>query len=149
VYRSILVPLDGSKRAEAIIPHVENLARRYGAEVVFLQVQESPLLLERDEVVDWRHYQEESEHRRKQAESYLAAWRGEFQEKGIQARSLVFQGAVVRAILQAAEVVKADLIAMASHGRSGISRMFYGSVAAGVLHALDRPILLVRSRDND
>jgi nucleotide-binding universal stress UspA family protein len=42
---------------------------------------------------------------------------------------------------------EADLIAMASHGRSGLSRVFYGSVAAGVLHRVDRPLLLIRSMD--
>ena len=40
----------------------------------------------------------------------------------------------------------ADLIAMASHGRTGMSQVFYGSVAAGVLHRVDRPLLLVRAR---
>ena len=40
MYNSILVPLDGSKRAEAILPHVENLAGRYGATVIFLRVVE-------------------------------------------------------------------------------------------------------------
>ena len=41
----------------------------------------------------------------------------------------------------------ADLIAMASHGRTGLGRVFYGSVAAGVLHRADRPLLLIRAQD--
>jgi nucleotide-binding universal stress UspA family protein len=51
----------------------------------------------------------------------------------------------VGAIIEAAESEGADLIAMASHGRSGLSQCFYGSVAAGVLHRVDRPLLVVRS----
>ena len=56
---------------------------------------------------------------------------------------------VVKAIIDAAERENADLVAMASHGRSGLSRAFYGSVAAGVLQRIDRPLLLIRSRNND
>ncbi|MCB0137738.1 MAG: universal stress protein, partial [Caldilineaceae bacterium] len=56
-------------------------------------------------------------------------------------------GPVVTAILDVAEREKADLIAMASHGRTGLSRVFYGSVAAGILHKADRPLLLIRASD--
>jgi nucleotide-binding universal stress UspA family protein len=58
----------------------------------------------------------------------------------------VESGTVVSHILQTAEETDADLIAMASHGRGGISRVFYGSVAAGILQRVDRPLLLIRSR---
>jgi len=54
----------------------------------------------------------------------------------------------VEAIIQEAEREHADIVAMASHGRTGLPRVFYGSVAGGVLHRIDRPLLLVRSRDN-
>ena len=47
--------------------------------------------------------------------------------------------------VDAAERERVDLIAMASHGRTGLSRAVYGSVAAGVLHQVDRPMLLVRA----
>jgi nucleotide-binding universal stress UspA family protein len=93
--------------------------------------------------------QQELERRTKQAESYLAALRGEFREKGVEARRLVGHGPVVQAIIDAAEREGADLIALASHGRTGLSRVFYGSVAAGVLHRVDRPLLLIRSRDEE
>jgi nucleotide-binding universal stress UspA family protein len=85
----------------------------------------------------------------KQAESYLAALQGEFLEKGIETRTRVVSGPVVDAIIRAAEHESADLIAMASHGRTGLSQVFYGSVAAGVLHRVDRPLLLIRSRDDE
>jgi nucleotide-binding universal stress UspA family protein len=79
---------------------------------------------------------------------YLKARRGEFREKGIEARTLVELGPVVETIIDVAAREEADLIAMVSHGRSGLSRVFYGSVAAGVLQRVDRPLLLVRSEGN-
>ena len=66
-------------------------------------------------------------------------------KKGIESRMLTAQGPVVEAIINAAQRESADFIAIASHGRGGISRVFYGSVATGVLHRVDRPLLLVRS----
>ena len=53
----------------------------------------------------------------------------------------------MEAITETAEREGADLIAMASHGRSGLSQVFYGSVAAGVLRRIDRPLLLICSRN--
>jgi len=59
----------------------------------------------------------------------------------------VVHGPVVEAIINAAQSEGADLIALASHGRSGLSWVFYGSVAAGVFHRINRPLLLIRSLD--
>ena len=146
MYKRILVPLDGSKRAEAILRHVEELAQRYDATVVFLRVVEPVLVRAALEGAYPVLEQRELERRREEAESYLAARQGEFREKGIEARARVVHGPVVEAILDAAERERADLIALASHGRSGLSWVFYGSVAAGVLHRVDRPLLVVRSR---
>jgi hypothetical protein len=53
---------------------------------------------------------------------------------------------LAEAILDTADREGADLIALASHGRTGLSRVLYGSVAAGVLHRADRPLLLIRSQ---
>jgi len=145
MYNSILVPLDGSKRAEAILPHVENLAQRYNAKVTFLQVVEPTPVVVGPEAAYMTLHQHELTERTKQAELYLAARQGEFREKGIETQTRVVYGPVVGAIIDAAEDEDVDLIALASHGRSGLSRVFYGSVAAGVLHRVDRPLLLVRS----
>lgn len=147
MYREILVPLDGSKRAEKILPHVEELARVYHAEVVFLQVIGCPPV---DSGIvgapfDEEQCRKESQRRREDIESYLESWQSRFREKSIEARTCLGAGPVVEAILDAAEREGADLIALASHGRSGLSRVFYGSVAAGVLHRADRPLLLIRS----
>ena len=148
MYSTILVPLDGSERAEKILPHVEELARLYHAEVVFLQVLECPPIVSGFVVspFDEEQCRKESQHRKEDADSYLAGWQGKFHEKGITTRKLLGHGPIVEAILDAAENEGADLIALASHGRTGMSRVFYGSVAVGVLHRADRPLLLVRSQ---
>jgi nucleotide-binding universal stress UspA family protein len=92
-------------------------------------------------------HQQEVVQRAKRAQSYLAGIQGEFREKGIEVRVCVGYAPVVGAIIETAQREGADLIAMASHGRSGLSQVFYGSVAAGVLHRVDRPLLLIRSQD--
>jgi nucleotide-binding universal stress UspA family protein len=149
MYKTILVPLDGSKRAQAILPHVVDLAQCYQAKVILLQVVEpSPLIFEPNAVYPLFD-QEELELRTKEAETYLAARQGEFREKGIDTRIHVAHGPIVAEIIDAAEREGADLIAMASHGRTGLARVFYGSVAAGVLHQVDRPLLLVRSSSDE
>ena len=97
--------------------------------------------------VDIQLQHRQLEERIEEVESYLAALQGEFREKGIKGRTSVGEGPIVEAIISVAEREGADLIALASHGRTGLSQVFYGSVAAGVLHRVDRPLLLVRSQD--
>ena len=146
MYKSILTPLDGSKRAETILTHVEELARRFDAKVVFLQVIEPNVFIVGSETAFYGQYKEEVEQRKERAEAYLAGIKGEFREKGIESRVRVVNGPIIEAIIAAAESENADIIAIASHGRSGLSRVFYGSVAAGILNRADRPLLLIRSR---
>ena len=149
MYQSILVPLDGSKRAEAILPHVEELAHRYEAKVVFMAVIEPETVIVTAEPVYTKIDDELMQQRLSQVRIYLDGVHGEFREKGIEAKIHISQGPVVESIINAAEQEDVDLIAMASHGRTGLPRVFYGSVAAGVLHRVDRPLLLIRSFDRD
>jgi nucleotide-binding universal stress UspA family protein len=124
---------------------MEQLAGRCEAKVVFFQVVEPiPLAVGAGDAYGVLQ-QHQLEEKTKEAEAYLASLRGEFREKGIEARTHVAHGPVVEGIINAAEREGADLIAIASHGRTGLSRVFYGSVAAGVLHRIDRPLLIVRS----
>lgn len=147
MYKTILAPLDGSMRAEAILPHVEELAHRYNSQVILLRVVElaPPIGVAERAYAVLR--QQELDQQAREAESYLASRQGQFREKGIETRTRVAFGPVVGAIARVAEQEQADLIAIASHGRSGLSQVFYGSVAAGLLQRIDRPLLLVRSRD--
>lgn len=146
MYKTILVPLDGSKRAEAILPHVENLAIRYQAKVALLVVEEPALLLEYDEIIQAEQYIRERERRRADTQAYLDALARGFREKDIAAETHIGSGATVKSIIETANRITADLVAMTSHGSSGLARAFYGSVMAGVLQNIDRPLLLVRSR---
>ena len=91
-------------------------------------------------------HQRQLERLAQRAQDYLGGLEDEFREKGLRARKCIVHGPVVEAILTTADREKADLIAIASHGRTGLAQVFYGSVAAGVLHRIDRPLLLIRSR---
>lgn len=147
MYHTILVPLDGSERAEAILPHVHNLAKRYNATVILLQVIE-PVPYTMGLEMAYVSLDQDLIALTKRAECYLANLQKQFEDQGIQARISVVSGPVVEAIIKAAERESADLIAFASHGRTGLSQVFYGSVAAGLLHRVDRPLLLIRSRND-
>jgi len=82
MYKTILAPLDGSKRAEAILPHLEQLAWRYKAKVIFLQAIERTLLFVRPETADLE--QKEYDEQVKQAKVYLDGLKGVFREKGFE-----------------------------------------------------------------
>jgi len=147
MYKEILVPLDGSKRAETILTHVEELAQHFEAEVIFLEVVKPEVVYTSiySGVLDIELQQKLIDEKVKGAKAYLSGLEGEFREKGISARSLIEIGSVVQTIIEVAERESTDLIALASHGRTGLSHVFYGSVAAGVLHRVGRPLLLVRA----
>ncbi len=145
MYKTILVPVDGSARAEAILSHVENLAKQNKAKVVLLKVEEDAILLERDEVIDVEKYQKAFEARIERSNVYLNSLKTKFHDKGITTVTRIAHGPVVKAILNVADEIDADLIAIATHGFGGLARVSYGSVAAGVLQAADIPVLLIRS----
>jgi nucleotide-binding universal stress UspA family protein len=144
VNSTILVPLDGSKRAEAILRHVQDLARCNSAAVVLLHVvAPGPYWFSHGK--DYLVPREEFERRTEQAECYLTTLKERCREKGIEARTRVLYCPVVDGIMNATKLEGADLIAMSTHGRTGLSRVLHGSVAAGVLRRADRPLLLIRS----
>jgi nucleotide-binding universal stress UspA family protein len=146
MYKKILVPLDGSKRAEAILPHVKNLALCFKAKIIFFIVIEPRYFIEHKEAIWIKEHDEKRDHQIKETKSYLNSLQKQFREKGIKVQTLIGYGPVVKAILDVAKDKSADLLAMASHGRSGLPGTFYGSISAGVLQRIDRPMLLIRSR---
>ena len=144
MYSKILIPLDGSHRSEKVLPHVEELAERYGAKVIFLMVVRYPQVTAYNGIkIDT--YFKNCEEVTESARSQLNLLAGEFREKGIDAEVRVTAGPIVSEIVDMTVSENLDLITMSSHGRSGLNRVFYGSVAAGVLHQADRPILMIRS----
>ncbi len=83
----------------------------------------------------------------REAEKYLNALKRKYSKMGIESRMRITMGPVVKEILNFAEEEKSDLIALSSHGRTGLSRLFYGSVAAGILQRVDRPLLVIRTQE--
>jgi nucleotide-binding universal stress UspA family protein len=144
MFTKILVPLDGSERAEAILPYVEYLASRDdNSQVVLLQVIEPSAAIVASGAP--RVDQETIDRMYGEARNYLERIQARLEEKGIRGRIHVAFGPVVNTIVDFAAQEKVDLIALASHGRSGVPALFYGSVAAGAVHRADRPLLIVRS----
>jgi nucleotide-binding universal stress UspA family protein len=144
MYAKILVPLDGSLRAEKILPHVEAIARLHGSRIILLQVVEPIVIVSSADI--FVPAADSLSAKLEQAQTYLNALKTRLQEKRIDVESRVISNTIVDAICETAESEQADLIAMASHGRTGAAWVFYGSVAAGVLHRVDRPLLIIRSR---
>jgi nucleotide-binding universal stress UspA family protein len=146
MYANILVPLDGSPRAEKILSHVEEMALSLGSKIILLQVVEPIVTVSSADV--FVPANDSLTTKLEQAQVYLNDLIRKLQEKRIDAESRVIGSTIVDAICETAELEKVDLIAMASHGRTGAARVFYGSVAAGVLHRVDRPLLIIRSRED-
>jgi len=148
MYEKILVPLDGSKRAERILPHVEKLAHDNNAIVYFLTVVNTPRIFGYDDL-QFAHFEKEFAAFMADSEKYVKGLQGEFKAKGIEARHRVVMGPVVKEILDTAERENVDLVAICSHGRGGLSRLFYGSIASGILNRVDRPLLVIRARKDN
>ena len=149
MYNTILVPLDGSERAEVILNHVIELAKKFAAKVILLEAVEQQLVYTGDlEISAVVKKDEEISKQTGIAESYLKGLQNKLEQQNIRASARIIQGPPVEAIIAMANQENADLIAMSSHGRSGLARVFYGSVAAGILQRIDRPLLIVRSFDH-
>jgi len=149
MYGTILVPLDGSQRAEIILTHVIELAKKFTAKVILLETVEQKLAYTGDLEISASSAKvdEELAKQIKNAESYIKGVKEKLEQQGIQVTTRIMQGPPVEAIIAMAKEENAELIALASHGRSGLARVFYGSVAAGILQRADRPLLLIRASD--
>jgi nucleotide-binding universal stress UspA family protein len=131
MFRRILVPLDGSALAEAVLPQATELARLHGAEVVLLRVESAPDYAVAQAAEEAQHY----------LKGVAASLRG---ARVRVSTMVVLSGDAAGEILVQAELTAADLILMSTHGRSGVGRWMLGSVAEKVLRAAVTPVLLVR-----
>lgn len=142
MYRLAVVPLDGSPVAEAIIPFVLEIAGPLDLEIALVRVLQPvpPQVIEgsRHMVV------EDVEARRLDAQEYLAPLAAELRAKGIRAQTHVRRGDPTAEIVGCAREIGADLIAMTTHGRSGLGRLVFGSVAEAVLRHSHLPVFLMR-----
>lgn len=143
MYTKILVPLDGSKLAETALAHAESLANRYNATLILLSVIDPPIPTGR-ETSTMELYQRQVDTLKHDTELYLKGLQGEFIEKKIKAKFIVKSGPVVENIINTAENQSVDLVLIASHGRTGLMRVFFGSVAAGVLNRIEQPLMVIR-----
>lgn len=147
----MLVPLDGSELAELVIPHVEALAKQLGpklVDVVLLRVCEPPVVSsDYPPTADltWEEHQaREMARPTTVCEEYLAGVQERLESVGLRARSVVLKGKPADEITDYANKNLVNLIVMSTHGRSGIGRWAYGSVADRVLLGVSSPIFLVR-----
>jgi nucleotide-binding universal stress UspA family protein len=143
MYKKILVPLDGSDLAKCIVPHVETIANGCNTqEVILLHVVE-PIYdaFEGGRPKAFRAIQDDL---REKAEEYLRKAQSLFDNKGLMVRAEVKEGSPAKTILDFAQENQVSLIAMATHGRSGISRWFLGSVADKIVRSSHIPVLLIR-----
>lgn len=150
MYKTILVPLDGSDLAESVLPHVEELAMLFKSTVVLLHVMELPHLvgLPKGDIYDSLPQMTPAEVNDQMGEArhHLDRLVERMDKEGISARGVVEYGPVVTTIMRVARQLEVELIAMASHGRGGLTDVYYGSVAGGVLQRIDRPLLIVRAQ---
>jgi nucleotide-binding universal stress UspA family protein len=145
--KRILLPLDGSNVAEQAIPHAEMLAQVLSAELVLFQAFEPvrPVAIEGGVAMSPAMIKEEEEAKRGSALVYLDSVGKAFRDKGLSTSSIVALGSPADKIIDYADANAIDLIAMSTHGRSGIGRWVFGSVTDKVLHAGDKPVLAVRA----
>jgi nucleotide-binding universal stress UspA family protein len=141
MYLKILVPLDGSELAECVLPHVEALADGHArVEITFLYVVQSldtPMV----SAVYKKKIEEDA---RAAAKSYLRKLtaKPKFRDR---AAGKVLIGKPADTIISFANKNKADVIVMATHGRSGVGQWFYGSVTEKVVHGSKIPVWLVKA----
>ena len=138
MYKRMLVPLDGSSVAESVLPHVQELARSLGADLVLLRVAFAHVFPGTDAVEAQVTVVQE-------AEEYVGALANKLQADGLRAEGKVRYGDPVEEILDHVTRDHIDLIAMVTHGRTGLKRVVVGSVAEHILRRTSVPLLLLRA----
>ncbi len=150
MYKRLMVPLDGSTVAECVLPHLETLAQscREPPEIVLVRAVEPISVpvgreLSRfgslDEVTDFEA------HQRTDAEKYLKEKVEFLNQRGFKTRPEIVVGKASSALAEFASTGSFDLIIIATHGRSGVSRLVFGSVAEHILRTVTIPVLVVRA----
>ena len=144
MYRKILVPLDGSKVAEGVLPHARALAYSEGAELILLTVGANPIMdyAFSDPGIAQMAIDEQEERSKK----YILEVEGQLKAGGFRTSTLLRVGAVVDVILGVADEMQVDIIAMSTHGRTGPARWLLGSVAERVVQNSKVPVLLIRAK---
>ena len=143
MYRTIIVPLDGSTFAEQAVATAAEIAKQSAADLVLARVHESYLY----ESTDYSHFEDLA---RQDQETYLAETAEHVERRyGIQAERMLLSGAVAPAICDLALATEAPLIVLSTHGRTGFSRLWLGSVADTIARSATTPVLMLRHRGQD
>ena len=155
MYNKILVPVDGSGLAECVLPHVESIAKGCGVkEVIFLRavepvsapygaISDGHLILTESDTAQIRA--EIDSKNKEAAEQYLNQVVSQQKYAGVKVQSAVVMGKAADSIADYATQNDIDLIIIASHGRTGVSRWVLGSVADRIAHSTCAPVLIVRA----
>lgn len=150
MYERIMIALDGSEEAERALPHVIELAKKFGSEVHLLRATTWSHQLRSETVnpqspelgMDIARRRGEAE--REEAEGYLNGVAGRLKSEGVDARTIIAEGPPDAAILAQARGIDASLLVMTTHGRGSVGRVVFGSVADAVVRKSEVPVLLVR-----
>ena len=144
-HKRVLVALDGSASSEAVLRFVLEIAGPLDMTVVLLRVVEPALPPIADDL--YRGPVEDIDARRQDAEEYVAPIAAALRARGVETAWQVRRGRPDEEILTAAAEVGVDMIAMATHGRTGFGRLLFGSVAEAVLRRATVPVFMIRQPD--
>jgi nucleotide-binding universal stress UspA family protein len=148
MYKKILVPLDGSPLAACVIPHIENIAKSCGSAIDLISVVEPIEIPTRGKIAlsddDIKLIDNEA---KKETHKYLDSMVERLKRSGIKANPVILTGKPAESLIEYANNNHVDMLIMATHGRSGLTRFFWGSVAEKVLHAINIPVLLIRANE--
>jgi len=144
----ILLPLDGSFFSEVAIPYAEEMARGTGADIVLLAVTEVPdVPSDRSPAIkpSWEEYRDAlAAESRQQAQSYLDRVKVAMKDRKVKVSSQIVTGDIAGSICDTVDCEHIDMVVMATHGRSGVSRLVFGSVARRIVDESTQVVLLVR-----
>ena len=143
-YQNILVPVDGSETSYAAVAQAAELAKAFGGKITVVQVLAlDPYIAA--EYISATQTNDLIERARTSVLKTREEAAAKFSDLGIPVEAKLLEGQVVhREIIKEAETSKADLIVIGSHGRTGLKRLFLGSVAQSVLGEAHIPVLVVR-----
>lgn len=145
-YQKIVVPLDGSGWGQRAVTHAIDIARSNDSEIILLHVFKPPAREFTPELALARQ-DEQIQELREQMKQYLVGVRAELRNEGIRTRTqyIEAEGAdVARLICDFVNEEGVDLIVMSTHGRTGLGRLLFGSVARDVMECVSVPVLLVK-----
>ena len=148
MYSRILVPLDGSELAEQVLPYVKALAKAYQSPICLLRVFD-PVPAELGDELHGVYLDQIATAFRNAAETYLEQIATKLKELDLPVSVVSHEGGAAAFIISEAEKTPGTLIAMATHGRSGVTQWLLGSVTDRVLHATSCPLMIVRAKPQE